>query len=675
MDVAERIEQLRDQIRYHNYRYYVLNDPVVSDAEYDRLLRELEELEAAHPELVTPDSPTQRVGAPVSDQFAPVRHLEPMFSLDNAFSVDELEQWEARVERTLGRPPSGYVCELKFDGLAVSLVYRDGLLDVAATRGDGVVGEDITANVRAIRSIPLRLLDDHPPSVLEVRGEVIMTYTAFEELNRRQEEAGERLFANPRNAAAGSLRQKDPAVTASRNLSAWFYQLGHVEGGPQLASHWEALQWLKEVGFPINDHSEQAADLTAVEAYVENAERTRHDRDYPTDGAVIKVDRFDEQRTLGFTARAPRWAIAYKFPPEEQITRLLDIRINVGRTGAVTPYAVLEPVEVGGVTVSSATLHNEDEIHRKDLRIGDWVVVRRAGEVIPEVVAPVVDRRTGDEKVWHMPKTCPFCGSPIVRPEGEKVARCTGGLACPARLREWLFYFGSRGAMDIEGLGYKTIDLLISKGLISDPADIFFLKADDLAGLEGWGEVSIRNLLNAIEAAKDRPLWRLLTGLGIRHVGGTVAKLLASRYRSIDALLEASEEELAAIDGVGPVIAASIREWAESEETKQLIEKLRKAGVRLADPEPEPEAATLEGVTVVFTGSLEGFTRDEAKEAVEERGGKVASSVSKKTTVVVAGSAPGSKLAKAEQLGVPVVDEEGFRRLIESGPAVLSELT
>lgn len=665
------IDELREQIRYHDYRYYVLNDPEISDAQYDELMRRLKRLEAEHPDLVTPDSPTQRVGAPVGEQFAPVRHREPMFSLDNIESIEELESWESRIERQLGSAPHGYVCELKIDGLAVSLVYERGVLVTAATRGDGVVGEDITANVRTIKSVPLRLRGE-PPAVLEVRGEVYMSDAAFKALNEAQEAAGERLFVNPRNAAAGSLRQKDPSITASRNLSTWLYQLGYVEGGPALDTHWHALAWLRELGYPVNPASKRVDDLDGVVSYLKWAEEGRHEQGYATDGVVVKVDRFDEQQALGFTARAPRWAVAYKFPPEEQVTRLLDIRISVGRTGRVTPYAVLEPVFVGGALVSRATLHNEDEVHRKDLRIGDYVVVRRAGEVIPEVVAPVVSRRTGEEKVWRMPETCPFCGSPIVKPEGEKVARCTGGLSCPARLREWLYHFASRGGMDIEGLGYKTIDLLIEQGLIHDPADIFTLKAADLEGLDGWGDVSVGNLMEAIREAKNRPVARLLVGLGIRHVGGSVAHLLADRFHSIDAIVAAPEEDLAAIDGVGPTIARSIREWAESPETAELIEKLRAAGVRLEDPISESgDDHPLAGVTVVFTGTLEGWTRDEVKEAVEERGGRVSGSVSKRTTVVVAGASPGSKLAKAESLGVPTVDEEGFRRLLEEGPSFL----
>lgn len=671
-ELVQRAEELRREIRYHAHRYHVLDDPVISDADYDALVRQLQRLEEQYPQLVTPDSPTQRVGAPPSQVFAPVTHRKPLFSLDNIESFAELEAWEQRIVRQLGEVPDGYSCELKVDGLAVVLTYEEGVFVQGATRGDGITGEDVTANLRTIDAIPLRLLGD-PPRLLEVRGEVYMPLRAFEELNRRQLEAGERIFANPRNAAAGSVRQKDPRVTASRALSIWFYQVGVLEGGPELERHGEAMSYLADLGLRVNPDSRVVPDRAAVEAYIKEAEAARHERDYETDGVVIKVDRLAYQDALGFTAKAPRWAVAFKFPAEEQITRLLEIRVNVGRTGAVTPYAVLEPVRVGGVTVSTATLHNEDEVHRKDIRVGDRVVVRRAGDVIPEVVGPVVSARTGEETPWRMPSHCPFCHHPIVRTAGEKVARCTGGLTCPSRLREWLFHFASRGAMDIEGLGYKTIDLLLREGLITDPGDIFTLDFPRLLEFEGWGETSVDNLRRAIEEAKDRPIARLLVALGIRHVGGTVARLLAARYRSIPALLATSEEELAAIDGVGPVIAASITEWASDPENRRLIEKLAAAGVRLEDPEPESGASDLlEGLSVVITGTLSGYTREEAEAAVTSRGGRVTSSVSSKTDVVVVGESPGaSKLSKAEQLGVPTIDEAAFQRLLEEGPAAL----
>ncbi|MFQ5966920.1 MAG: NAD-dependent DNA ligase LigA [Acidimicrobiia bacterium] len=664
-EAAARVDELREQIRYHLYRYHVLDEPVISDREYDELVAELEALEEEHPELVTSDSPTQRVGAPPSELFGSVSHRERMFSLDNADTAEDLEAWEKRLARILGRSPGGYVCELKIDGLAVSLTYENGAFTQGATRGDGSVGEDITANLRTVESIPLRVLGD-APAVMEVRGEVYMPLGAFEDLNQRRVSAGERIFTNPRNAAAGSVRQKDPAVTASRALSIWIYQIGYLEGGPGFKNHAESLDYLRDLGLRVNPASAVLDNLEAVQSYVEEAESGRHELDYQTDGVVVKVDDLAEQSALGFTAKAPRWAIAYKFPAEERVTLLRDISVNVGRTGAVTPFAVLEPVFVGGANVGMATLHNEDEVHRKDVRIGDHVIVRRAGDVIPEVVGPIVDRRSGKERRWKMPARCPFCGNRIVRAEGEKVARCTGGLECPSRLREWLAHFAGRGGMDIEGLGYKTVDLLLDEGLIRDPADIFYLEADDLLGLEGWGEVSVGNLLLAIDAARDRPLARLLVALGIRHVGGTVARLLARQYRSMKALMEASEADLAATSGIGPVIGTSVRAWADDPENRALVQKLGDGGVRLEDPIPDEDVGDLlEGVTVVLTGTLEGMTRDEAKAAIEERGGRVTSSISGKTTAVVAGASPGgSKVAKAAELEIPVLDEEALRELL-----------
>ena len=685
-DPAARIEHLRDAIRYHDHRYYGLEDPEVSDAGYDALRRELVSLEEAHPHLVTSDSPTQRVGVSPSGMFAPARHRQRMFSLDNAETVAELEDWMARMERQLGRPPGDLVCELKIDGLAVSLTYERGILTRSATRGDGVTGEDVTATVRTIQSVPLRLLGD-APAMMEVRGEVYMPLPEFEELNARQAAAGERMFANARNAAAGSVRQKDPAVTAGRNLSIWVYQVGYMEGGPRLTGHSETLDLLRRLGMRVNPGTTVVPDIPAAAAFVKKAEAERDDLPYQTDGVVIKVNDLEGQDELGHTARAPRWAIAYKFPAEERITRLRGIEINIGRTGAATPFAVLEPVFVGGANVERATLHNEDEVHRKDVRIDDYVVVRRAGDVIPEVVGPVPSRRTGEERSWSMPTDCPFCAAPIVRPEGEKVARCQRGLTCPSRLREWLFHFAGRGGMDIEGMGYKTIDFLLEKGLIEGPADIFFLTSADFIQPDddpspraakspyfiGWGEISVRNLMNGIDSARDHPIARLLVGLGIRHVGGTVARLLAKEMGSMARLGDADDDTLAAIDGVGPIIAKSVVEWFEEEPNRALVARLGEGGVSLADPEPEEgPSQVLAGVTLVLSGGLESMTRAAAKAAVEERGGKVTSSVSKKTTALVAGLKPGTKLAKAESLGVPVIDEAGFHRLLEEGPAVLS---
>lgn len=669
-----RAKELREQLRYHAHRYFVLDEPEISDAEFDALLRELIALEEADPSLVTPDSPTQRVGTPVGDLFAEVTHRTRMFSLDNAESTEDLIAWEGRIQRSLGRSPAGYACEPKIDGLAVSLTYEDGMLTRAATRGNGVTGEDVTANIRTITQVPLSLLGAGHPSLMEVRGEVYMSESAFEDLNASQAEAGDRLFVNPRNAAAGSLRQKDPAVTASRRLGVWFYQLGMADGGPVVRSHSETLDQLADWGLPVNPQSRRLDDLDGVIEFVQDMEQRRHDLGYQTDGVVIKVDDLAEQAELGYTAKSPRWAMAYKFAPEEQTTVLRAIEVNVGRTGAVTPYAVLEPVFVGGATVTNATLHNADEVARKDIRVGDTVVVRRAGDVIPEVVGPIPSLRTGSEEEWRMPALCPFCGNPIVRVAGEAVARCTGGFECPGRLREHLFHFAGRGGMDIEHLGAKTIDLLLSEGLISDAADVFTLEPDALAGREGWGEVSINNLMAAIDAARDRPLARVITALGIPLVGGTMARTLARRFRSLDAVLSATEEELAEVEGIGPEMARSVVAWGEDPANRELVVKLAAAGVRLSDPRPEGvDTALLEGVTLVLTGTLDGFSRDEARSEIEDRGGKVTGSVSDRTSAVVAGESPGSKLAKAESLGVTVLDEAGFRRLLQEGASVLEE--
>jgi DNA ligase (NAD+) len=671
-DVKVRLAELREALRHHSYLYYILDDPEVSDIEYDSLSRELIALEEEeeHPELVTPDSPTQRVGAPISDAFAAITHRERMFSLDNVESAEELATWSERLERRLDHPPAGYACELKIDGLAVSLTYENGVLTKAATRGDGVTGEDVTGNIRTIESVPLRLRGE-APAFMEVRGEVYMPVAAFEELNARQAAAGEKPYVNPRNTAAGSVRQKDPAVTASRNLDVWIYQLGPIEGGPIFASHTESLAWLRDKGLRVNPASRHCDDVADVLAYVADAEKNRHANDYEIDGVVIKIDALADQQELGFTAKSPRWAVAYKMAPEEKTTILEGIEINVGRTGAVTPYAVLEPVFVGGVTVTTATLHNEGEVQRKDVRVGDTVIVRRAGDVIPEVVGPVLSLRPDEARVWHMPQKCPFSGHPIVLADGEAKAKCTGGYACPSRLREYLFHFGSRGAMDVEGLGYKTVDLLLTEGLIKDPSDLFTLDYDRLVEFEGWGETSVAKLSAAIEEAKDRGLGRVLTALGIDHVGGTVARTIAAEFLTVDRLLTATVEEVAAIDGIGPEIASAIVAWFADPENQLLIERLRSAGVRLEDPEPEGDdrSDVLAGLTFVVTGTLDGFSRDEAKAALEQRGGKVTGSVSGKTSMLIAGASAGSKLAKAESLGVPVLDEEAFTKLLEDGPA------
>jgi DNA ligase (NAD+) len=672
-DPEARAEELRAQVREHNHRYYVLDEPVISDTQFDALLRELISLEEEHPELVTPDSPTQRVGTPMGQLFAPVTHLRPMFSLDNAESREQVAAWEARLERQLGGPPSGYVCELKIDGLAVVLTYRDGILDTGATRGDGITGEDVTANLRTVDSIPLRLLGDDVPGVLEARGEVYMPYAAFDALNERQLEEGKQVFANARNAAAGSVRMKDPAVTARRKLGIWIYQLGLIEGGPEFQNHSETLDYLRSIGLRTNPTSRVVATIDEVFEYVDKAEAERHDMPYQTDGVVIKVNALAEQDALGYTAKAPRWAIAYKFPPEEQITTLEDIQINIGRTGAATPFAVLDPVFVGGAMVGMATLHNEEQVQFKDVRIGDQVIVRRAGDVIPEVVGPVVAARTEKEKKWAMPAECPFCGNPIVRPEGEAVARCTGGFECPSRVREWLFHFSGRGGMDIEHMGYKTIDLLLARGWITDPADMFTFDANQLLDVEGWGQVSVDNLASAIEEAKDRHVARLLTALGIRHVGGTVARLLVRHFGDLRRLMDATEEEISAIEGIGPKIAAGVVEWSSDPANRSLVEKLGEAGVRLGEELPEDIASDLlAGATFVVSGTVEGFTREEAQTAIEQRGGKATGSVSGKTTALIVGESPGaSKTAKADELGVPIIDGDVFKEMLERGLSAL----
>lgn len=671
-DIVKRYEELLAELNEHNYRYHVLDAPIIDDNAYDLLYKELTVIEREHPEVVSSKSPTMRVGDEPVGSFAEVVHRLRMFSLDNAMSVDELDAWHTRLTSALGREPSGFVCELKIDGLAVSITYEDGVLVRAATRGDGVVGEDVTANVRTIRSVPLQLREG-APAIMEVRGEIYLPVSEFAALNERQAEAGERPYINPRNTAAGSVRQKDPAKTAQRNLAVWIYQLGYIEGGPPLVSHSEQMQWLADLGLRINPANAKVDDYEGVVRYIDNATAHRHDRDYETDGIVVKVDQIAEQVEVGFTARSPRWAIAYKLPPEEKATLLHEIRINVGRTGAVTPYAVMEPVFVGGVTVTNATLHNEGEVHRKDVRPGDTVVVRRAGDVIPEVLGPVLELRPKGSKPWTMPEQCPFCGHPIVLPEGQAKAKCTGGYECPSRLREYLAHFVSRGAMDIEGLGYRTIDMLLTRRMISDPADIYRITVDDLLPLEGWKETSASNLVNAIEASKNRPLAKLIFGLGIDHVGGTVSGVLASSFGSMDAIASASASDIEAIEGVGPEIARSVTDWFGDPDNRHLIERLGAAGVSLEDVPVAPSdlPKTMDGLTVVITGTLEGFTRESAGRAVTDRGGKVTGSVSSRTDAVIAGENAGSKLARAENLGVPVLDEAGFIELLERGSEYL----
>jgi DNA ligase (NAD+) len=655
-----RVEELREQLNEHSYRYYVLDDPVVSDAEYDELMRELRELEERFPELITPDSPTQRVGITPADLFAPVQHRAPMLSLDNAFSEAELKAWATRVERAVGTS-ARYSCELKIDGVAVALTYEDGVLVQGATRGDGRTGEDITANVRTVRSVPQRLRTKQPPKLLEVRGEVYFPVEAFERLNEQLTEQGQRPFANPRNAAAGSLRQKDPRVSASRPLALWCHSFGYADG-IRFDSHSGFLAWCRDVGLPVAPTSEVQDDLDGVNAYLARWQEQRHSVDWEIDGVVVKVDQTALQDELGATSHAPRWAIAYKFPPEERTTLLRSIDVHTGRTGVVTPFAVLEPVYVGGVTVTTATLHNEDEVRRKDVRVSDTVVVRRAGDVIPEVVGPVLAKRPKNARPWRFPKRCDSCGTPLVRKQGEAYWRCPNRRGCPSQNVEWLFAFASRGAMDIEGLGYKTGFLLLDLGWVGDPADVYSLTQEQLAQLPGFKDKRIHNLLDAIERSKDRPLWRLLVGLGIPHVGSHVAQVLARAFGSIDALVEASEEQIDEVEGIGPEIAQSVAAWFKDKGNRRLLEKLRRAGVRMKDEPVETPEGPLSGTTMVLTGGLETMSRDEATRLAQEAGARIASSVSKKTDLVVVGENPGSKAAKAEELGVETIGEREFLR-------------
>ncbi|WP_052343941.1 NAD-dependent DNA ligase LigA [Kallotenue papyrolyticum] len=672
-EIVARIERLREQIREHNYRYYVLDAPIISDAEYDALMRELRELEAAYPELITPDSPTQRVGAPPAERFAKVRHREPMLSLANAFSVDDLRAWYERIRRLLGAETAiAFVVEPKIDGLAIAITYEDGRLVLAATRGDGFTGEDVTANVRTVPSVPLALrppADGRLPRLIEVRGEIYMRIADFERLNEQQAHAGEKVFANPRNAAAGSLRQLDSRITASRPLRFFAYGVGPVEG-VTLRSQWETLAYLRELGFPVNPDIRRLEDIEAVIAYCQEWMSRRDQLPYEADGVVVKVDSFAQQRELGVVAREPRWAIAFKFPAREATTRLLDIVVNVGRTGRLNPNAILEPVNIGGVTVSNATLHNEDYIVSRDIRIGDRVIVKRAGDVIPQVVGPIPEVRTGAERPWRMPSACPVCGTPVVRRPGEADTYCPN-RACPAQTVRLIEHWVSQGAMDIVGLGERQARLLVERGLIQDVADLYTLTPASFAGIEGYGPKRIQNVLQAIEASKQRPLARLIFALGIPNVGSTLAAKLAEHYRSLDALANASVQELLAIEGIGPHVAESIVAFFADPDNRALIEKLKRVGVRTeAGPEETPRDGPLAGKTLVITGTLAGMTREEAADLIRRAGGKVGSSVTRKTDYLVVGAEPGSaKLEKARQLGIPLLDEQAFLRLVGEQPA------
>jgi DNA ligase (NAD+) len=710
LDEARRAHAvLNEKMLDAQYRYHVLDSPTIDDGEYDAGIRQLNALEEQFPELRTPNSATQQVGGVLSTLFTPVEHLERLMSLDNVFSSDELSGWHERAARLGGTGP--YLCELKIDGLAIDLVYESGRLVRAATRGDGRTGEDVTANVRTIKSIPVRLAGDNVPAVLEVRGEVFLTEEAFERLNAKQLEEGKSAAPNPRNAAAGSLRQKDPKVTASRGLDAIIHGIGrveavpargdersippeppagritgtaagpdregHLEGAPDRQSGW--YEQLSAWGLPVSDKYKVLSDFEEVQEFVHYYADPahRHETPYEIDGVVVKVDSIAAQQVMGSTSRAPRWAIAYKYPPEEVTTRLLDIQVNVGRTGRVTPFAVMAPVMVSGSTVERATLHNEDEVKRKGVLIGDMVVLRKAGEVIPEVLGPVADLRDGTERAFEFPRSCPSCGTTLARDEGEVDWRCPNARSCPAQLRERLFGLASRGALDIEALGWEAVGALLDDGLVRDEGDLFFLDAAALSrspffvNKAGELKVTARLLLMNLSEVRTRPLWRILVALSIRHVGPTAARALAEAFGSVAAIAEASPEALAIVDGVGPTIAASVVEWFTVDWHLSIVDKWRQAGVQLATPGFDPSAAAgrlLAGVTVVITGTLEGISRDEAAEAVRLAGGKASSSVSKKTTYVVAGENAGTKYAKAVELGIPILDEAGFRALLSGAP-------
>ena len=707
-EARRRHADLSLEITEADHRYYILDSPTLSDIEYDTKMRELHALEGQYPELRTPDSPTQTVHGTISTLFTPVEHLERLLSLDNVFTLEDLASWADRVTKLGGAGP--YLCELKIDGLAIDLVYRDGALVKAATRGDGRTGEDVTPNIRTISSIPARLTGTGHPAVLEVRGEVFMPVEAFGKLNESLLDAGKPAFANPRNSAAGSLRQKDPRITASRALDAIVHGIGrvegsapvgaadqgssdtgisgeaagpgeegHLEGAPDTQSGW--YERLRGWGLPVSNLYTVVPDMDGVREYIAHYAEHRHDPPYEIDGVVIKVDQIALQRQLGSTSRAPRWAIAFKYPPEEVTTRLLDIQVNVGRTGRVTPFAVMEPVKVSGSTVDRATLHNADEVKRKGVLIGDMVILRKAGDVIPEVLGPVADLRTGDEREYVYPTHCPSCGTKLAREEDEVDWRCPNTRSCPAQLRERLFHLAGRGAFDIEVLGWEAVAALLDCGLVADEGDVFAVTADQLETCpffmvkQGTLSANATRLLANLEQARTRPLWRILVALSIRHVGPTAARALASEFGSLDRIEEASVDALAAVDGVGPTIAASLREWFAVDWHRAIVAKWRDAGVRLEDPDWDPNRAAarlLAGVSVVITGTLEGMNRDEAGEAVRQAGGKVTSSVSKKTSFVVAGENAGSKYDKAVELGVPVLDEAAFTVLLAQGPEAVT---
>ncbi len=665
MEVKQEIEELRRQINYHNVLYYRDDSPEISDAEYDRLMQKLKKLEGEHPELITSDSPTQRVGAEPLEKFEKKDHLRPMYSMGNAMDEAELREFDDRVRRGLGASgPIEYVAEPKIDGLGINLVYEDGRLAWAATRGDGTTGEDVTSNIKTIRQVPTRLLTKGPPKVVEIRGEVYMPVSAFRDLNRYREESGESVFANPRNAAAGSIRQLDPHVAANRNLAVFCYQLGHQEAGPQLPAHWEILARIKEWGLPVNPRIELCADVEAVVEYYRKLVEERDSLEYEVDGAVVKVNSISGQVELGERSREPRWAIAVKFPARQETTRIKNITVNVGRTGALTPTAEFEPVEVGGVTVRRASLHNQDEIDRKDVRVGDKVLIQRAGDVIPEVVKVIDDGSHSSRERYRLPDKCPVCGVKAERPEGEAILRCIN-INCPAQLKERIEHYASRSAMNIDGLGEKLVEQFFEAGLVRTITDLYRLRKEDLVKIERMGDKSSENLLNAIEKSKDTTMSKFLFALGIRHVGEHVARLLARSFSSLDKIMNASYDELIAIEGIGPEVASSIKSFFERKENQKLVKELLEAGVNPASERAESGSETpFTGKTVVLTGGLESMSRDDASRKIRDSGGHVSSSVSKKTDMVVAGKEAGSKLDKAQKLGVLVISEDEFLKML-----------
>jgi len=662
----QRAAELREQINHHNYRYYVLDDTEISDGEYDRLMVELRRLEEDHPSLVTPESPTQRVGASPADGFDQVQHRLPMLSLGNAFNEDDLQAWYRRVKGLLDDANFDLVCELKIDGLAVSLTYQDGVLVQGATRGDGTAGEDVTQNLRTIRTIPMSLLGE-PPPYLEVRGEVYLPLEDFRRLNEERAERGEPLYANPRNTGAGSVRQLDPKVTASRNMHIWVYSLGDIGETVRPNGHWDSLQWLNGLGFRINPENQICNNLQEAVDYYHSWMEKRHDLPYEIDGVVIKVNPFAYQDSLGVVGREPRWAIAFKFPAEQAVTRLLDIGINVGRTGSLNPYAILGPVVVSGVTVRQASLHNEEDINRKDIRIGDWVTVERAGDVIPQVVGPVLDRRTGQEQVFKMPANCPVCGTQVVKPESEAMHRCPN-TSCPVQFFELLKHFVSKGAMDIDGLGEQWCNILIENSLVKDVADLYRLDKKELLKLDRMGDKLATKIMTNVEVSKQRPLHRVLFALGIIHVGSEIAELLTQRYASLNEMAEATSEELTEIPGIGPKIAESVADYFAVPHNQQVLKDLGEAGVVLHHDIPDIQKAAddlpFSGKSFVVTGTLSGFTRREAEDRIKILGGNVASAVTRKTDYLVAGASPGSKVAAAGRLGTEILDEAAFLELM-----------